>query len=172
MSPYATCLCNEDMDRGASGTIYSLRRIMQLVCAIALHLFSELGQNEFHVQLWANGRCRLTVPSLALPCRFNFGQAGGRRIMSTSMHVCNPYCGKCKPPKEPLLLCPGCGTMNDPTRGDYEHCRRCGTKLPERKLPVPAHCARVDAVCANPCGRKNGSPLSNGERCVYFTPVA
>lgn len=92
--------------------------------------------------------------------------------MSTSMHVCNPYCGKCKPSKEPLLPCPECGTMNDPTRGDYEHCRRCGTKLPERKLPVPAFCTRVDAVCANPCGKKGGLPLSDGERCVYFTPVS
>lgn len=89
--------------------------------------------------------------------------------MATSMHVCNPYCGKCKPPKEPLLECPSCKTMNDPTKGDYKTCRRCGASLPPRKLPVPAFCSRVDAMCANPCGRKNGKRLLDGEQCVYFT---
>lgn len=92
--------------------------------------------------------------------------------MSTSMHVCNPFCGKCKPPREPLLECPECKTMNDPLRGDSELCKRCGAKLPPRKLPVPAFCTRVGEICVNPCGRKNGEPMPLGSHCVYFTPAS
>ena len=89
--------------------------------------------------------------------------------MSTSMHVCNPYCGRCKPPREPLLHCPACKAINDPLKGEFGLCKRCGAALPPRKLPEAAYCNRVGAMCANPCGQRDKEPLAAGASCPYFT---
>ena len=91
--------------------------------------------------------------------------------MPGSMHVCNPYCGRCKPPKEPLLACTACGTFNDPERGEFGRCKECGAELPPRILPTPIKCLRIGQMCARPCkqGEKPGR-LPNAT-CTHHTPL-
>jgi len=92
-------------------------------------------------------------------------------LMSTSMHVCNPYCGACKPPKEPLLICPACSTSNDPEAGEFAKCKTCGAELPPRKLPVPILCLRINQLCARPCGLGSKPPRSFVKHCLHHTPL-
>lgn len=89
--------------------------------------------------------------------------------MQSSFHVCNPYCGKCRPPKEKPLICPACEAFNDPTLGEFGSCKACGALLPERQLPVPEHCLVVDKVCANPCGRSKKAFEYGKGSCVYHS---
>ena len=88
------------------------------------------------------------------------------------MHVCNPYCGRCKPPKEPLLTCTACGTDNDPELGEYGVCKACGAPLPERTLPEPIMCLRINEMCAKPCGLGKVEPRVKTAKCSYHTPMS
>lgn len=88
----------------------------------------------------------------------------------TSMHVCNPYCGRCKPSKEPLLVCPECGVDNNPELGEHTNCKNCGTKLPPRKIPEPILCLRIDQICARPCGLGSIIPRIKTKTCTHHTP--
>lgn len=92
--------------------------------------------------------------------------------MGTVFHVCNPYCGKCKPPREPLLICSQCETTNDPEQGEFGFCKACGAQLPPRQVPEPIFCAIVDEMCARPCGRGKDPSISRttSRRCIYHTP--
>jgi len=92
--------------------------------------------------------------------------------MSTSMHVCNPYCGACKPPKEALLICPSCGEGNDPGSGEFGNCKACGAKLPPRQIPKPIMCLKINQMCANPCGLGSKAPRVVVKACVHHTPLA
>lgn len=89
--------------------------------------------------------------------------------MLNSFHVCNPYCGKCRPPKERPLICPQCNRLNDPTQGEIDTCVVCGADLPERTLPVPEYCNLIKEICNNPCGKKNRSSGTEKVVCIYHT---
>lgn len=91
--------------------------------------------------------------------------------MPGSMHVCNPYCGRCKPPKEPLLICPACGTYNDPEQGEYGACKACGAHLPPRVLPTPIMCKRISQMCARPCKQGEKPARQPSASCRYHTPL-
>ncbi len=90
--------------------------------------------------------------------------------MSTSMHVCT-FCGKCRPPKEPKLICKHCGTWNDPELGEYGTCKECGGKLPERTLPEPIFCLKIEQMCARPCQNGRVKPRVKAKMCRWHTPV-
>lgn len=86
-------------------------------------------------------------------------------------HVCNPYCGRCRPPKEKPLLCVQCDTANFPDRGEFGVCKKCGAELPERRLPIPARCEHAGLICANPCGKSSEpQPLGRLVPCSFRTP--
>jgi len=91
--------------------------------------------------------------------------------LPTSMHVCSPYCGICKPPKEAPLICPACNTLNDPELGEHGSCKACGAELPPRKVIEPVHCLKVDALCARPCGQSQKPPRTAAAGCIYHTPL-
>lgn len=86
-------------------------------------------------------------------------------------HVCNPYCGKCRPPLERPLVCPECETLNYPERGETEFCKKCGARLPEREIRPVIRCSRSGLVCANPCGMNSVLPEDGGlAACTLVTP--
>ncbi|MDR2672306.1 MAG: hypothetical protein LBC35_03250 [Coriobacteriales bacterium] len=84
------------------------------------------------------------------------------------MHVCF-RCGLCRPPREPFLQCPQCGSLNDPERGEFGNCKQCGAVLPPRNLPEPAFCMRVGKPCANPCKQADREPQDASRGCIYHT---
>jgi len=82
---------------------------------------------------------------------------------------CNPYCGKCKPPKEKLKKCPQCKHYNFP---ELKNCKKCGAILPESAPRPTVMCIYIDKLCANPCG-KYKEPPKNGiteQTCKWHTP--
>ena len=90
--------------------------------------------------------------------------------MSSSMHVCT-YCGKCRPPKEPILICEYCETWNDPELGEFGTCKKCGKPLPPRQIPEPIFCLKIEKMCAKPCGNGKVKPRVVAKFCRYHTPV-
>lgn len=91
--------------------------------------------------------------------------------MTGAMHPCNPYCGICKPPKEPLLICPACNEENDPELGEFGSCKNCGAALPPRKVPEPIMCQKIDQICARPCESGKRETRNKIVRCIYHTPL-
>lgn len=72
---------------------------------------------------------------------------------------CNPYCGRCKPPKEKPRKCSTCGNYNFDVNA--VRCEDCGEILPERIKPTPAFCLQTQTMCPNPCGRSKVAPKDN-----------
>lgn len=90
----------------------------------------------------------------------------------SGFHICNPYCGRCKPSKSPLLICPECGVSNDPDLGEVGHCKVCNARLPEPKSPEPVYCNCIEDMCARPCGQAIMDFPANIRRvCIYHTPL-
>lgn len=87
------------------------------------------------------------------------------------MHVCNPYCGRCKPPKEPLRVCPTCGAYDDSEHSEHGTCKECGGILPPRVLPQPLLCKRINQMCARPCKQGEKPPRTPVASCRYHTPL-
>lgn len=82
--------------------------------------------------------------------------------------VCNPYCGKCKPPKQKPVKCPACGKYNFLDLMEDTKCIRCRADLPIPPKPAIVKCLYSGLMCANPCKKhtkayKDGSfmPCSN-----------
>ncbi len=89
-----------------------------------------------------------------------------------SCQYCNPYCGKCRPPRERPRMCPSCSMVVFPEQGDLHACPRCGANLPEKERKRPAFCHNTGLVCANPCGKaKTPNPGKNYLACGWHTPV-
>jgi len=90
--------------------------------------------------------------------------------------VCDPLCGRCKPPRQKALHCPGCGAYNvfdiriqvaPPAR----HCTGCGLDVTGLATPQTVECTYSGLLCANPCGRH--ARETEGERhrtCERNTP--
>ena len=84
--------------------------------------------------------------------------------------VCNPFCGKCKPPIK-KLQCPVCGKLNFPELMKENTCSKCGAVLPEIK-EERVWCTFIQQICINPCGKKNAVPADDEPRiCEHHTPL-
>ena len=84
--------------------------------------------------------------------------------------VCNPFCGRCKPPKPLPAKCPACGAYNFQ---QPEKCRVCSAVLPEPPKPVPVMCLYIGEMCANPCQKhKIAVSMKEPVNCPYHTKVA
>lgn len=92
--------------------------------------------------------------------------------MPTNMHVCSPYCGRCKPPKESLMTCPNCQNVIDPEI-EYNDgiCAKCGAQLPPRQVWEPIFCLKIKEWCARPCGMGKIEPKFYVKTCVHHTPL-
>jgi hypothetical protein len=81
--------------------------------------------------------------------------------------VCNPYCGRCKPPQPKPRQCSECGAYQlDPQK---EKCKKCGGILPAHKPPPIVNCGYSGLVCANPCGKARKS-ADEYQICKQNTP--
>ncbi|HEY3423643.1 MAG TPA: hypothetical protein VGL27_02510 [Negativicutes bacterium] len=81
--------------------------------------------------------------------------------------VCNPSCGKCKPPIQ-IVKCPGCGVHN---LADIRNCKKCRAVLPARVEQSTTMCLYSGMMCANPCNKhqevtKDGVIMP----CTWNTP--
>ncbi len=75
--------------------------------------------------------------------------------------TCNPYCGRCHPPrKHRPMRCPHCGKMNDYDAGEGVDgtCAACGGTLPKRRTQPTVRCKWTGQFCSAPCGRARELP--------------
>lgn len=65
---------------------------------------------------------------------------------------CNPFCGRCKPPRARPVQCPDCQTYNSPDFNQSNQCRKCGAELPvQAAVSRVVLCFYSGLLCANPC---------------------
>lgn len=64
-------------------------------------------------------------------------------------YVCNPQCGRCRPPRPAPRKCPECGKL---VLGEASSCRHCGARLQSRP---GVFCKFTDRICLVPCVRAN-----------------
>jgi hypothetical protein len=86
--------------------------------------------------------------------------------------VCNPYCGKCKPPMPKPLKCAVCGKHYLPDV-NAKKCIKCGADLPEFEpiKKVTVKCTYSGLLCANPCNRHKAIPEGGVTKpCLRNTP--
>ncbi len=83
--------------------------------------------------------------------------------------MCNPYCGRCRPPKEKPRSCSQCNKLCFDT--ERTTCEKCGAELPPRIKPQPAECLYAGVVCANPCG-KSTIESEKPVPCAYHTALS
>ena len=70
--------------------------------------------------------------------------------------TCNPYCGRCHPPrKRRPARCVACGATNDfdGGQGAGGRCSFCGAPLPEQRTQPTVRCRYSGELCSEPCGR-------------------
>lgn len=70
--------------------------------------------------------------------------------------TCNPYCGRCKPPrKRRPVFCLDCGRENTFDDGDINRtvCSFCGGELPVLRTQPTVRCKYSGLLCSEPCGR-------------------
>lgn len=90
--------------------------------------------------------------------------------------ICNPMCGRCKPPAYKSGTCPECGTMTlfDKAvikQGGPLPCKKCGVDLSEDVRPKVVKCNYSGLLCAYPCGNSTASKHEYGDqRCEMNTP--
>ncbi|MBP2652762.1 MAG: hypothetical protein H6Q73_331 [Firmicutes bacterium] len=78
--------------------------------------------------------------------------------------VCNPFCGKCKPPLR-IIRCPVCNAHNF---ANWKICKKCGAVLPERTAVM---CSYSGLPCVNPCDKHKISPKDGVQKpCKWNTP--
>lgn len=86
--------------------------------------------------------------------------------------ICNPFCGKCKPPMERGLICPSCGRYYFPEFMNELICKRCGKELPGREVRKAEFCNYSGLMCAKPCARHKVISKDGTYRlCKYNTPL-
>ena len=85
-------------------------------------------------------------------------------------YVCNPQCGRCRPPRPRALKCPECGRLTmleAPAVSDeaLRVCRHCGAALPK---PEAVACRFAGRECYVPCVRACEEPESGSpEACPW-----
>ncbi|WP_094606915.1 hypothetical protein SPSIL_047520 [Sporomusa silvacetica DSM 10669] len=81
--------------------------------------------------------------------------------------VCNPSCGKCKPPIQ-IVKCPACGAHN---LVSIKNCKKCRATLPEQIRQPAIMCHYSGLKCVNPCGRHQDTPKDGmAKLCNRNTP--
>ncbi|MBP2649238.1 MAG: hypothetical protein H6Q74_63 [Firmicutes bacterium] len=81
--------------------------------------------------------------------------------------VCNPFCGKCKPPLK-IIKCSVCNANN---LSNGEKCNKCGANLPELPEGPAVLCAYSGQICTNPCDKHKKAPIRGEPRpCRWNTP--
>lgn len=86
-------------------------------------------------------------------------------------HACNPYCGKCRPPKERPMICTECEKLNFVDEILDDKCKYCGNTLPLRVKPKVLFCGNSGLLCANPCGKAKAANTSKHYvACPLNTP--
>jgi hypothetical protein len=92
--------------------------------------------------------------------------------------VCNPICGKCKPPAKKAGSCNVCGfvTVFDKTDIVLKQslcCKMCGADLSLLVVPAPVCCSYCGQWCAYPCGKGTGpEPKIGLQKCAHISRVA
>lgn len=90
--------------------------------------------------------------------------------------ICNPMCGRCKPPAYKSVKCPECGALNIIQKADVIErtglaCKRCAHDLTEEVVPKPIRCKFSGLVCAYPCGKSvSGKEEYGNNKCEFNTP--
>lgn len=64
-------------------------------------------------------------------------------------YVCNPQCGRCRPPRPAPAKCPECGRL---ILGGESNCRCCGARAQSRP---GVFCRFTERMCHVPCVRAN-----------------
>lgn len=64
--------------------------------------------------------------------------------------VCNPFCGRCRPPQPHIVRCPECGKLVMRGRREPWTCPQCGAALPPREK---LRCNWTGMLCDIPCMR-------------------
>lgn len=90
--------------------------------------------------------------------------------------ICNPMCGRCRPPAYRSCTCAICGMLNifprqDVVRKEGLFCKRCGADLASEVVPKVVRCKYSGLVCAYPCGNSTSSHREFGNAvCEMNTP--
>lgn len=86
--------------------------------------------------------------------------------MCTYSGICNPYCGKCKPPKQRPMECPICGKLNNI---ELDLCKKCGAPVPKIDYSTGI-CSYTGLKCVKPCGRYAIVPKEGLALCKFNIP--
>ena len=94
-----------------------------------------------------------------------------------SCMICNPICGKCKPPERRMVVCPECEKLSlfekhDIFDGEKKLCPRCGTEVTELLRIEPITCKYSGLICAYPCGRSTDDSRGVFLPCMSNTPMS
>lgn len=77
-----------------------------------------------------------------------------KRGVGMPCYVCNPQCGRCRPPRRGMRRCPYCNVLAMPSDDSdilgENVCPRCGRTLPE---PESTKCEYTRRLCGIPCVR-------------------
>ena len=77
-------------------------------------------------------------------------------------YVCNPQCGRCRPPRPAPVKCPECGRL---VFGGGICCTYCGACLP---IQPSVFCEFAKRVCFVPCVRANETNSDGSEnKCPW-----
>lgn len=87
--------------------------------------------------------------------------------------ACNPFCGRCKPPKMRMVACPACRKEKAYRKHELlapggAACASCG----ERIAVSPVLCKRSGLACAWPCKQHDEAMENAPVECPYNTPPA
>lgn len=90
--------------------------------------------------------------------------------------ICNPTCGKCRPPDWRTITCPECEKITLFTRhqslsGGVHRCKHCESDLSHLVFVDPVFCGYSGQVCAYRCGRYRDDNVGEYHTCTHFTPV-
>lgn len=96
--------------------------------------------------------------------------------MPGTCFVCNPTCGKCRPPLKKAGFCPSCAgiTLFDQAEVLSKKRLLCGTcklDITDYVRPEPLICTFCGLPCAYPCGRAEEEPTLERGLCGWRTPL-
>lgn len=85
--------------------------------------------------------------------------------------ACNPFCGRCKPPKMRVVVCPACSKekafrKDELLKPGGTACAGCGEPITIEAVL----CARSGLMCAWPCKRCDEPTAEGPVECPYNTP--
>lgn len=89
--------------------------------------------------------------------------------------VCNPMCGRCKPPLLKAVVCPECRKLltfkKEEALSDQQHiCPWCGYEVTSLVKIAPVKCQTSGKWCAYPCGNSHKSNGPEYIDCTDNTP--